>query len=157
MGLVKEKIAPNGLTTNYEYDNIENITNKFNSGGTISTVKTTDYNYKANTITAVNENGKKLKFTYYQAGDSNACAYTTSVQQDVLGRTVPETNRQGVVTLPYGSKKGFTTQYNTSTRVAKDWIETSTFRSESIEIKENGILWFKNKKYYSMKGLLEKI
>ena len=178
LGLLKKVINPKGFTTTYIYDKIGSIITEAFSGGGISTTKSYAYNYTGNTLTLTNENGKKFRYNYDQAGnlssvvdmtnnntlerytydvymrpvtqvsggatttltydsrdrvtskvtknsggtklaqedytytnnstgllttttvlgDDNACTYTTSVQQDVLGRNVSETNRQGGVT-----------------------------------------------------------
>ncbi len=78
-----------GAVTTLSYDNRDRVTGKITKGGN-NKLAQENYSY------AINATG--LLTTTTVVGDSNACSYSTSVQQDVLGRTVSETNRQGGVT-----------------------------------------------------------
>lgn len=79
----------NAVTT-LTYDGRDRVTSGVtkNTGGT--KLAQTDYAYTINTT--------GLLTTATVQGDVNAVSYSTSVQQDVLGRTVAEINRQGEVT-----------------------------------------------------------
>ncbi|MDO4299815.1 MAG: RHS repeat-associated core domain-containing protein [Clostridia bacterium] len=79
-----------GAVTTLTYDSRDRVISREvkNSGGT--RLYREDYAY------AVNSAGVLL--TTMVQGDGNACSYSTSVQQDVMGRIISETNRQGGVT-----------------------------------------------------------
>ena len=139
LGNVTKIIAPMSLTTTYIYDKIGSIITEAFSGGATTTL-TYDSRDRVTSKVTKNSGGTKLAqedYTYTNnstgllttttvPGDDNACTYTTSVQQDALGRNVSETNRQGGVTTYTYDMAGNVTKVVTP-RVYGDYSITYTY------------------------------